>query len=709
LVVPVVVETVRGTGIGIGCLFRRHEPALDGTGWSQQSMASWPRSTPGGAKQPDEAWVECTAVALSAGATLGPYEIIGPIGVGGMGEVYRARDVRLRRDVAIKVLQAGVVDPVAAERLQREARTASALNHPHICAIYDIGETNGRSFLVMELLEGRTLRQHLAEQRINAASAIAIAIQVADALAAAHAKGVIHRDIKAGNIIIDGSGHVTVLDFGLAKQVVALPTDETRESEALTQHGHALGTPQYMAPEVWQGRDADVRSDIWSLGILLYEMLAGRVPFARSTSVETAAAILHEPLPSLPAHIQANLRAIVERCLAKSPDARYQEAGELRLALEALRAPAAGLSGPTRRRWKGIAVATALVLLLAVALVGRFGRAEPEPALTVTGAPASKDPEANDAFTLAMQFQRVQNDLVRSQQQRALSLDPEFAEARRYHAFNYVIQILNGFSNDTTLLYKAEEELRQAERDAPTLASLPSAFASVYLLQGRKDMIPAVALDRVSVQESVARDAMLWRAIIAWLAGENLVVKDLARQLLEREPLFGAPRMFLAETLRTEGDVVGAIRELRRVLEQAPNNISAVWWLVLAYLDADRPDDARALLEEKRGLFAMNYLWRTSWALLQAREGQRTEALAALDAETLKFGRGTFVATLPVAEIYATLGEHSQAIEWVETAVRNGDERLEWFRRNPRLASIRDAPRFQQMLQAISARRVRRP
>jgi tetratricopeptide (TPR) repeat protein len=191
--------------------------------------------------------------------------------------------------------------------------------------------------------------------------------------------------------------------------------------------------------------------------------------------------------------------------------------------------------------------------------------------------------------------------------------------------------------------------------------------------------------------------------------GENAVVKELVRQSLERKPLFGAPRMFLAETLRTEGDIEGAVRELRHVLEQAPNNLTAVWWLVFAYLDADRPANARALVEEKRGIFATNYLWRTSMALLQAREGQRAEALGAPDAETPTFARGTFMATLAVAEIEATLGDRSQAVEWFETAVRNGDERLEWFRRNPRLEPIRDEPRVRQILQSIGARRARQP
>ncbi len=628
-----------------------------------------------------------------------------------MGEVYRARDARLHREVAIKVLQDPVPDRIGWERFQREARSASALSHPHICAVYDIGETEGRPYLVMELLEGRTLRARLSEQPIVIDAAVAVAMQIAEALDAAHGKGVIHRDIKPANIHVSASGHVKVLDFGVAKQVAAPEADETRAEVALTLAGTMVGTPQYMAPEVWRGRPADVRSDIWSLGVVLYEMLAGRVPFTAPTAVEVGAAILNAPLPPLPQAVPASLAAIVERCLTRSPDDRYQRAADVREALSRWRPASAVAKAPADRRsfsggwWAGLVGVVAL--LAVVMLFMRRDRPATEAPRTPTGGRPSKNAEANDAFALAMQFQRVQNDIDRSRAQleRALTLDPQFAEARRHLASNSIVRILNGYTNDTSVLYKAEEELRRAQRDDPALATLPSAFAAVYLMQGRKDMIPAAALDRALVQESVATDARLWRAIIAWLDGDNVLVKDLVRQSLEREPLFAPPRMFLGETLRTEGDLDGAIREERRVLEQAPNNISAIYWLALAYLDADRLADARALLEEKRAMFADNYLWRAAWALLLAREGRRDEAIAAMDAETLKFGRAAFVATLSIAEFYALVGDQSAGIEWVEIAVRNGDERLEWFRRDPQLASIRQDPRFQRILQSIESRR----
>jgi tetratricopeptide (TPR) repeat protein len=205
-----------------------------------------------------------------------------------------------------------------------------------------------------------------------------------------------------------------------------------------------------------------------------------------------------------------------------------------------------------------------------------------------------------------------------------------------------------------------------------------------------------------------ARDALLWRALLHSYADENEKAKELCLRSLEREPLFGAPRMILGEALRAEGDVESAIRELLKVLDQAPANAGAMRWLALAYLDAGRLDQARALLEEKRGVFENNYLWRLTWALLLACEGKQTEAIEAMDTETLKFARLAYADTAVVAEFYAVLGDASKAIEWIEAAVRNGDERVAWFRRNRRLAPLQDDPRFRRILQSMETRRARR-
>ena len=237
---------------------------------------------------------------LALGARLGPYEIQSALGAGGMGEVYRARDARLGRDVAIKILQVTVREDDGWTRFEREARAASALNHPNICAVYDIGEADGRKFMVLELIEGTTLRDHIAGRPMEPAAVIAIATQIADALEAAHARGIVHRDIKPGNVMITGRRHVKVLDFGLAKQTAQADVQDNATREPLTLQGAIVGTPYYLAPEVLRGSLADARSDVWAFGVVLHEMLTGRVPFEGSTPFDIGAAIVHQPPPSLP-------------------------------------------------------------------------------------------------------------------------------------------------------------------------------------------------------------------------------------------------------------------------------------------------------------------------------------------------------------------------------------------------------------------------
>src|SRR5215471_16406233 len=232
-------------------------------------------------------------MAISAGDKLGPYEILAPLGKGGMGEVYRARDTRLHRHVAIKVLPQAFETEAARQRFQREARAASALNHPNICAVHDVGEAAGHPFLVLELLEGKTLRERIASGPLDVATALEIAVQVADALDAAHGKGIVHRDIKPGNIFITERGDAKVLDFGLAKQDQAAETEATNV-DTLTEPGSAIGTVAYMSPEQARGQVVDARSDLWSFGVVLYEMVTRCRPFDGPTSPVVIDALLNK-------------------------------------------------------------------------------------------------------------------------------------------------------------------------------------------------------------------------------------------------------------------------------------------------------------------------------------------------------------------------------------------------------------------------------
>ena len=301
---------------------------------------------------------------LQAGASLGSYEILALIGVGGMGEVYRARDTRLHREVAVKILpEAFARDAERMRRFEQEARAVAALNHPNVVSIFDTGVEDGVPYLVSELLEGESLRQRLEEGPIPARKAVEYAQQVADGLAAAHDKNIVHRDLKPENLFLTRGGRVKILDFGLAKLQAseAAADGATATIAAVTNPGVVMGTAGYMAPEQVRGEAADHRADIFSFGATLYEMLSGNRAFQRPTSVETLNAILKEDPPSLETetlHVAPGLERIVHHCLEKKPGDRFQSARDLTFALTALSDSATAsksskfpVAAPPRRKW----------------------------------------------------------------------------------------------------------------------------------------------------------------------------------------------------------------------------------------------------------------------------------------------------------------------------------------------------------------------
>jgi eukaryotic-like serine/threonine-protein kinase len=287
---------------------------------------------------------------LSAGMRVGPYEVLAPLGAGGMGEVYRARDARLGRDVALKVLPPdSSVDPERLRRFQREARAVAALNHPHIIAVYDVGSDNGVDYVVFELLEGQTLRRRLESGRLPPRKVVEYGVQLCRGLAAAHGRGVVHRDLKPENLFLTAGGQVKILDFGLARQT-GPGGDEDEVSRAETRSA-VMGTAGYMSPEQAQGQRADARSDLFALGAILYEMLSGRRAFWRSTRDETLAAVLRSDPPEIEAgEVPPGLDRVVRRCLEKDPGERFQSAHDLGLALETLSGPGLPIPGSKRQR-----------------------------------------------------------------------------------------------------------------------------------------------------------------------------------------------------------------------------------------------------------------------------------------------------------------------------------------------------------------------
>lgn len=326
---------------------------------------------------------------LAPGSRLGPYEIIGPIGAGGMGEVYRARDSRLDRDVAIKVLPENVsTSPSAMERFGREAKAIAALSHPGILSIHDFGMEGRTAYAVTELLEGETLHERLAQGALTPRKAVEFAVQIANALASAHERGVVHRDLKPANLFLTRDGRVKILDFGLARwqETAAGASDaKTPEAQTRTRHtepGLVLGTAGYMAPEQVRGQVADHRADIFALGCVIYEMLSGKRAFARETSAETMTAILREDPPDLSTQgrpVPQGLERLVRRCLEKRPDDRLQSARDLGIALDAVSlgdsstAQTAVAIPPRRRKAPVAVVAAALAGVVLAAAAYRAG------------------------------------------------------------------------------------------------------------------------------------------------------------------------------------------------------------------------------------------------------------------------------------------------------------------------------------------------
>ncbi|HEV2118361.1 MAG TPA: protein kinase [Terriglobales bacterium] len=285
------------------------------------------------------------------GELISHYRIVSKIGEGGMGVVYRAHDEVLERDVALKLVAEGAADKLSREHLLHEARAASALSHPNICTIHEVGEFNDELYMVMELVEGKSLRELIGSEGLAVETVMRYGAQIAAALAHAHSRNIVHHDLKSANILVTPQGLVKVLDFGLARRLPKLADEVATVSVAPAQiSGTVMGTLFYMAPEVLRGQPGDYRSDLWALGAVIYEAVSGQLPFRGTTGITVGSAILHEPPSPLPERIPPGLRAIVQRCLAKEPAQRYQQAAEVEAALEAVQSASVAVASQPEQR-----------------------------------------------------------------------------------------------------------------------------------------------------------------------------------------------------------------------------------------------------------------------------------------------------------------------------------------------------------------------
>ncbi len=680
------------------------------------------------------------------------YRVVSALGAGGMGVVYRARDTRLERDVAVKVLPSALTtDPAARARLAREAQAASALNHPNICTIYEVGEAAGHAYIAMEYVEGRSLASSIPSDGLPIENVIRYGEQMADGLAHAHDRNVLHRDLKSANVIVTAEGRAKILDFGLAKRIGAEADAATlSQVSPLTQAGAIAGTLHYLPPEVLRGEPADARSDIWSLGVVLYEMASGKLPFQGRTSFEVTSGILREPPAVLPARVPPGLRAVIQRCLAKEPGQRYQRASEVRAALEAIGSVSSpALVGPEvtkralppaerMRQWfsdsgksttqesmsvlriwflwvAGMIVLFGLFVIVTIQIKKWSGSPQSAPAASLVGprlsngGKPSANPAANGYFEKGWLFLRGQYDLPRAQQMiaKAIEADPEFAEAYAVRALMHVLAIQGGYSNDAAEYYRTEQDIRRALALDPESAEARATLGSLYLHQGRLQAAFAEIQQALQMRPNYV-SARHWLMHYHGLLGDFKTAEMLARENLRADPLFWPAQLALAGFIHRSGDAAAAVREVSGILEQDPDNSYALRTLARSHLQTGDTKTAKIFLDRIHGHQRSTYWMQLVLALQYAREGKRREALRLMNRELLKYAEINAFATLEAAEVYAVLNESDSALEWLERAVRNGNEQIEWFRRSPFFANLQEHPRFKQIIDSVEFNRKQR-
>ncbi len=617
---------------------------------------------------------------LSAGDRLGPYEILALLGAGGMGEVYRARDPRLKRDVAIKVSAAQF-----SERFEREAQAIAALNHPNICQIYDVGP----NYLVMECIEGAPLTGPLPLEK-----GLQYATQIASALEAAHQKNIIHRDLKLGNILVTGTG-VKVLDFGLAKVADAKkpaggPQSGATETKSFTEAGTIMGTAAYMSPEQAKGEDVDARSDIFSFGVVLYEMLSGRQPFAANSFVETMSAILRDEPAALdaPAHVSG----IVTRCLRKSPVERFQTMSDVRAALEKAITtrgektpsiavlPFANMGGDRDNEYFSDGLAEEIINFLAQI-----------PGLKVT------------ARTSAFAFKGKTEDIRKIAETLGVAAILEGSVRRSGNRLRVTAQLINArdgyhlwsqrYDRQMADLFDLQDEIAQSIASAlhvklsgtpaPNKPSLPAYEALLkaryYYGTFRPDLLPqakecfeqAIALDPKFTLARCEYGNYFWGMALAGALPANQalpLIRSIAEKALELDAsLSDAHAMSGMVAACLEYDWKEAERRFRLALSRdpVPSNVRLYYSLYLLLIGRT----VEAVQQTERGLQEdpLNLLLRNNRAAYLSATGRDAEAAEGLR-EVLELNPTMVLSQLALAGLHASRGEFDQAMELCKRA-----------------------------------------
>ncbi len=641
---------------------------------------------------------------LVPGTAVGPYEIVSRLCAGGMGDIYLAEDTRLGRKVVLKALPTAFTkDPERVRRFQLEARAASALNHPNIVTVYEIGQVDGLHYIAIEFIDGETLRQRLANGPLQISESLEIAINVATALLAAHEAGIVHRDIKPENIMVRADRVVKVLDFGVAKLTESKPMISEASTLFQTQQGIIIGTAPYMSPEQARALPVDPRTDIWSVGAVLYEMVGGRPPFAGPTSSDVIAAILsREPVPLVRyrPEVPTELEWIIKKALRKDRDERYQTIREFLADLRNLRQRLEFEEELKRSRdtseFREITLGD---------------RGSP----TGQSRTGTNSVEAYHSYLKGRYCWKKRNDedVKKSIEyfNRAIEADPNYALAYVGLADAYLV--LGGFGIATLAPKEAYPKARAAaERALEIDDTLAEAHASLaYCLANYDWNWPRAEREFKRALDLKPGDPVAhhWYGFL-YLASMGRLDQaiDELRHALELDPLslsIGSNIGLLLYLARRYED---AMDQFQRNLEMDRSFFYSHWQLALAYEQCGRYDEAISELQKAIALSGPSTLPRALLGHAYALAGRKKEATALLD-ELSELSTQTYVSPYRIAAIYAALGDRDRAFNWLEHAYEGRDGWLIWLAVDPVFDSLRSDNRFTNLLDRIGLASVRSP